>query len=81
MTPRIDRFLKGLRRTPCLPNHCELFWLRDALANLREGQYPGGEDAMDKAERALPIPEHAANDLSTNAGTTVSNFRRISSGS
>jgi len=36
---------------------------------------------MDKAERALPIPEHAANDLSTNAGTTVSNFRRISSGS
>ena len=29
----------------------------------------------DKAERALPIPEHAANDLSTNAGVTVEQLR------
>ena len=30
---------------------------------------------MDKAERVLPIPEHAANDLSTNAGVTVEQLR------
>jgi len=30
---------------------------------------------MDKAERALAIPEHAANDLSTNAGATVERLR------
>ncbi len=30
---------------------------------------------MDKAERMLPIPEHAANDLSTNAGVTVEQLR------
>jgi hypothetical protein len=72
---RIDRFLKGLERTGRQPNRRELFWLHKALANLQEGQYPGGEEAMDKAERALPIPEHAANDLSTNAGVTVEQLR------
>jgi len=30
---------------------------------------------MDKAERVLPIPEHASNDLSTNAGVTVEQLR------
>jgi hypothetical protein len=30
---------------------------------------------MDKAERTLPIPEHAASDLSTNAGATVEQLR------
>ena len=30
---------------------------------------------MDKAERALAIPEHAANDPSTNAGATVEQLR------
>jgi hypothetical protein len=72
---RIDRFVKGLERTGRQPNRRELFWLRDALVNLQEGQYPAGEDAMDKAERALVIPEHAANDLSTNAGVTVEQLR------
>ena len=43
--------------------------------NLQESQYPAGEDAMDKAERALPIPEHAANDPSTNAGVSVGQLR------
>jgi hypothetical protein len=43
--------------------------------NLQEGQYPAGEDAMDKAERALAIPEHAANDPSTNAGASVEQLR------
>jgi len=39
------------------------------------GQYPAGEDAMDKAEGTLAIPEHAANDPSTNAGVTVEQLR------
>ena len=30
---------------------------------------------MNKAEKALPIPEHAANDLNTNAGVTVEQLR------
>ena len=72
---RIDRFLNVLRRTRRLPNRPELFWLRHALVNLQEGQCPAGEEAMDKPERTLPIPEHAANDLSTNAGATVEQLR------
>ena len=39
------------------------------------GQYPAGEDAMDRAERMLAIPEHAANDPSTNAGETLEQLR------
>jgi hypothetical protein len=76
---RFDRFLNGLERTRRLPNGCELFWLRRALANLDEADYPAGEDAMDdamdKAERALPIPEPAANDPSTNANVTIEQLR------
>ena len=63
---------KAARRPP---NRRELFWLRDALRNLDAGQYPAGEDAMDKAERMLAIPEHAANEPSTNAGMTVEQLR------
>jgi hypothetical protein len=72
---RIDRFLNSLQSARRLPNRRELFWLRETLVNLQEGQYPAGEDAMDKAERTMPIPEHAANDLSTNAGATVEQLR------
>lgn len=72
---RFDRFLNILQRARRQPNRRELFWLRHALVNLQEAEYPAGEDAMDKAERTLPIPEHAANDLSTNAGMTVEQLR------
>ena len=72
---RIDRFLNILQRARRQPNRRELFWLRHALVNLQEGQYPAGEEAMDKAERTLPIPEHAAKDISTNAGVTVEQLR------
>jgi hypothetical protein len=72
---RIDRFLSGFQAVRRLPNRRELFWLRHALVNLQEGQYLAGEGAMDKAERALAIPEHAANDLSTNAGVTIEQLR------
>jgi hypothetical protein len=72
---RIDPILNGLQNVRRLPNRRELFWLREALANLQEGRYPAGEDAMDKAERTLAIPEQAANDPSTNAGVTVEQLR------
>jgi hypothetical protein len=72
---RFDRFLNILQRARRQPNRRELFWLRHALMNLQEAEYPAGEDALDKAERTLPIPEHAANDLSTNAGMTVEQLR------
>jgi hypothetical protein len=72
---RIDRFLNGLQGIRRLPNRRELFWLREALVNLQEGQYPAGEDAMDKAERAMPVPEHAARDLATNDRLTVEQLR------
>jgi len=72
---RFDRFLNVLQRARRLPNRRELFWLRRALVSLDEAEYPAGEDAMDKAERALPIPEHAANDPSTNADVTLEQLR------
>jgi len=72
---RIDRFLNRLQGARRLPNRRELFWLRAALAHLEEGSYPAGEEAMDKAERTVPIPEHAANDLATNAGMTIAELR------
>ena len=75
MAERIDRFLAGLDRARRLPNRRELFWLRAALANLGESGYSAGEEAMDKAERTLPIPEHAASDLATNAGMAVTELR------
>jgi hypothetical protein len=72
---RIDRFLTGLERARRLPNRRELFWLRGALENLEEGRYQAGEEAMDKAERTTPIPEHATNDLATNVSATVDQLR------
>jgi hypothetical protein len=36
---------------------------------------PESEDAMDKAERLLAIPEDAANDPSNNDGETVEQLR------
>ena len=72
---RFDRFLNVLQRARRLPNRRELFWLRHALVNLEGAEYPAGEDAMDKAERTLPIPEHAANDPGTNAGAPVEHLR------
>ncbi len=74
---RIDRFLAGLDRAKRQPNRRELFWLRAALSNLEENSYPAGEEAMDRAERTLPIPDHAARDLATNAGVTVAELRGL----
>ena len=72
---RFDRFLKGLQQARRQPNRRELFWLRQALVNLQDANYPLGEDAIDKAERSLAVPEHAATDPSTNAGMTVDELR------
>src|SRR5258708_13251804 len=72
---RFDRFLNVLQRARRLPNRRELFWLRHALVNLRDAEYPAGEDAIDKAERTLPVPAHAAKDISTTPGVTVDQLR------
>ena len=72
---RIDRFLIVLDRAGRMPNRRELFWLRQALASFDNADHPAGEDAMDKAERALAIPEHAANEPSTNANVTLEQLR------
>ena len=32
---------------------------------------------MDKAERTIAIPEHAASDIATNAGTTIAELRGL----
>jgi hypothetical protein len=72
---RFDRFLGGLERARRQPKRRELYWLRQALVSLDNADYPAGEDAMDKAERALPIPEHATNDPSTNADVTLEQLR------
>jgi hypothetical protein len=72
---RIDRFLNGLQGARRPPNRRELFWFSDALVNLEAGQYPAGEEAMDKAERTHAIPEHAAKDPSTTAGVAVEQLR------
>jgi hypothetical protein len=45
------------------------------LVSLDNADYPEGEDAMDKAERALPIPERDANDPSTNADMSFEQLR------
>jgi len=72
---RFDRFLNGLEHARRQPNRRELFWLRQALVSLEEANYPLGEDAIDKAERALAIPEQGANDPSTNADVTLEQLR------
>jgi len=78
--PLIVRFLKILQRARRMPNRRELFWLRHALVNVQEGQYPAGEDAMDKAERVLPIPEHLTNDPSNNATVNVEQLQSSRNG-
>jgi hypothetical protein len=73
--PDIDRFLNTLQRAKRLPNRRELFLMRQALVNLEKAEYPAGEEAMERAERAFPAPEEVANDPSTNAGTPVEHLR------
>ena len=72
---RIERFLAGLDRAHRPPNRRELYYLRQALHKLEAGQYPEGEDAMMRAEGPNAIPEHAANDLGTNAMATVTELQ------
>jgi hypothetical protein len=72
---RFDRFLNGLQQAQRQPNRRELYWLRQALVSLQEADYPSGEDGIDKAERLLAIPEHAANDPDINTGATVDELR------
>jgi hypothetical protein len=68
---RIDRFLTGLKRANCMLNRRELFWLREALRNMQEGQHPAADEATRKAEVLMPLQEYAARDLASNIGATV----------
>jgi hypothetical protein len=42
---------------------------------MKVGQYPEAEEAMLRAERALPVPADAARHLDTNPTTTVEQLR------
>jgi hypothetical protein len=72
---RIDRFLTSLNRANRMPNRREVFWLREALTNLQEGQHLAADEATRKAEALMPIREHAAQDLTSNIGATVEQLR------
>jgi hypothetical protein len=72
---RIDRFLRGLESLQRQPTRIELFWLRRALVHLREEQYREGEDAMNRAERAVAVPEHAADDSNVSSNTPAESLR------
>jgi hypothetical protein len=72
---RIDRFLTSLKRANRMPNRREVFWLREALTNLREGQHLAANEATRKAEVLMPVREHAARDLTSNIGATVEQLR------
>ena len=72
---RIDRFLTSLTRANRMPNRREVFWLREALMNLQEGQHLAADEATRKAETLMPVREHAAGDLTSNIGATVEQLR------
>jgi hypothetical protein len=72
---RIVRFLGGLERARRQPNRRETYHLRHALERLGAGQYPESEEALAKAERSAPLPEHVANLLATNESVTLHQLR------
>src|SRR3954465_130595 len=75
ITQRISRFLGGLERARRQPNRREAYHLRHALERLQAEQYAESEDALLRAERSAPLPEHVANLLATNESVTISQLR------
>jgi hypothetical protein len=75
ITQRINRFLGGLERARRQPNRREAYHLRHALERLQAEQYAESEDALLRAERSAPLPEHVANLLATNESVTISQLR------
>jgi len=72
---RITRFLAGLERARRQPNRREGYHLRDALEHMEAQQYAQSEEAIQKAERSAPLPQHVANLLTTNESVTVRQLR------
>src|SRR3954447_11160424 len=75
LAQRISRFLGGLERARRQPNRREAYHLRHALERLQAEQYAESEDALLRAERSAPLPEHVANLLATNESVTISQLR------
>jgi hypothetical protein len=72
---RFARFLSGLERARRQPNRRETYHLRHALERLEAQQYAESEEALLKAERSVPLPEHVANLLATNESLTLRQLR------
>ncbi|CAN5546085.1 hypothetical protein BH10PSE6_BH10PSE6_04630 [soil metagenome] len=72
---RIERLLKIIERAHRPPSRREIFHVGDALELMKVGRYPEAQEAMLKAERALPVPPDAAHRLDTNPTTTVERLR------
>jgi hypothetical protein len=72
---RVERLLKVVERAHRPPSRREIFYVIDALELMKVGQYPEAEEAMLRAERALPVPADAVHRLDTNPTTTVEQLR------
>jgi len=75
ITLRITRFLGGLERARRQPNRREAYHLRHALERLQADDYAESAEALLRAERSAPLPEHVANLLATNETVTISQLR------
>jgi len=75
ISQRIARFLSGIERARRQPNRREGYHLRHALEQLQAERYDESEQALQRAERSAPLPEHVANLLATNESVTVTQLR------
>jgi hypothetical protein len=49
--------------------------MRDALQHMEAQEYAESENAVQRAERSMPLPGHVANLLTTNESVTVRQLR------
>jgi len=63
----MERLLNVVDRVHRATSRREIFHFHHALVRLKTGQYPDAEEAMPRAERALPVPAEFANCLDANA--------------
>ena len=72
---RIDRHLSGLARARRQPNRRESYHLRDALEHLEAARHGEAEEAFMNAQRAAPLPVHAAGMIETNRPVALEELR------
>jgi hypothetical protein len=72
---RIERLLNVVDRAHRPPSRREIFYVRHALELVKVGRYPDAEEALMRAERALPVPTDEAHGLDTNPTTTTVQLR------